>query len=80
MLSFVYTCQRLIDLSNDCRYDLVGVLIHTGSSANAGHYTAHLRDGKQQWWKFDDESVSMQAICWNARDSMTVFEEIVGGC
>ena len=39
-------------------YDLVGVLIHTGSSANAGHYTAHLRVGQQQWWKFDDESVT----------------------
>ena len=41
-------------------YELVGVLIHTGSSANAGHYTAHLRDSsaKKEWWKFDDDHVS----------------------
>lgn len=39
-------------------YELVGVLVHTGSSANAGHYTAHLRSHKKQWWKFDDETVT----------------------
>ena len=39
-------------------YELVGVLVHTGSSANAGHYTAHLRSHEKQWWKFDDETVT----------------------
>lgn len=38
-------------------YELVGVVVHTGSSANAGHYTAHIRSG-MQWWKFDDETVT----------------------
>jgi ubiquitin carboxyl-terminal hydrolase 48 len=40
-------------------YQLTGVLVHTGISANGGHYTAHINDGKDRWWRFDDDKVSL---------------------
>jgi hypothetical protein len=39
-------------------FELVTVLIHTGSSANVGHYIAHIRDQCNRWWKFNDEAVT----------------------
>jgi ubiquitin carboxyl-terminal hydrolase 48 len=40
-------------------YDLVAILIHKGTTANSGHYVAHIKDESNgQWWEFDDETVS----------------------
>lgn len=39
-------------------YDLVGVLLHQGSSAHFGHYTADVYDMQhQKWFHCDDELV-----------------------
>ncbi|KAK7384819.1 hypothetical protein VNO78_30522 [Psophocarpus tetragonolobus] len=40
-------------------YDLSAVLIHKGTTANSGHYIAHIKDKNTgQWWEFDDENVT----------------------
>ncbi|XP_064459284.1 ubiquitin carboxyl-terminal hydrolase 48-like [Ornithodoros turicata] len=39
-------------------YNLSAVLIHQGTSANSGHYIAHIRDRETgAWYKFNDETV-----------------------
>lgn len=52
--------QRLSEHSHkDLIYDLSAVLIHKGSAADSGHYTAHIKDENMgDWWEFDDEQVS----------------------
>lgn len=52
--------QRLSECSqSNLIYDLSAILIHKGSAANSGHYTAHIKDvNTGVWWEFDDESVS----------------------
>lgn len=40
-------------------YDLSGILIHKGSTANSGHYVANIKDDVTgEWWEFDDELVT----------------------
>eukprot|EP01130_Rhizamoeba_saxonica_P005953 TRINITY_DN2361_c0_g1_i1.p1 TRINITY_DN2361_c0_g1~~TRINITY_DN2361_c0_g1_i1.p1 ORF type:complete len:938 (+),score=212.59 TRINITY_DN2361_c0_g1_i1:55-2868(+) len=39
-------------------YDLYAILIHIGQSAHGGHYVAHIRDGENKWFEFNDENVS----------------------
>lgn len=40
-------------------YELSAILIHKGTTANSGHYVAHIKDeNSEQWWEFDDEHVS----------------------
>lgn len=52
--------RRLSEHSqSDLIYELSAVLIHKGSAVNSGHYVAHIKDeDTEQWWEFDDESVS----------------------
>ncbi|TVU15183.1 hypothetical protein EJB05_38690 [Eragrostis curvula] len=45
--------------SSSFTYDLAAILIHKGTTANSGHYVAHIKDESNgQWWEFDDETVS----------------------
>jgi len=65
-LSTMVSFPRTLDMSsyvdgdkNEYTYHLSAVLLHIGSSANAGHYIAHIQDEvTRQWWKFDDSSVT----------------------
>ena len=46
-----------------CEYYLTGIIIHEGSSANSGHYTACVRKpnfdhNRDEWYHMDDGSVS----------------------
>jgi len=43
------------------RYSLAAVLVHSGHSVHAGHYTAFARSGDGLWHHFDDASVSQVA-------------------
>ena len=43
-------------------YDLKAIVLHSGTGANTGHYTAELwvdhGAGGKLWWKFDDKKIS----------------------
>ncbi|KAI8819276.1 hypothetical protein BJ741DRAFT_640375 [Chytriomyces cf. hyalinus JEL632] len=41
------------------QYELVAVLTHVGRGANSGHYIGWAKNAKGEWWKFDDDTVSM---------------------
>ncbi|KAJ3296721.1 Ubiquitin carboxyl-terminal hydrolase 14, partial [Rhizoclosmatium sp. JEL0117] len=41
------------------QYELVAVLTHVGRGANSGHYIGWMKNPKGEWWKFDDDTVSM---------------------
>ncbi|KAJ3355666.1 Ubiquitin carboxyl-terminal hydrolase 14 [Entophlyctis luteolus] len=41
------------------QYELVAVLTHVGRGANSGHYIGWARNDKGEWWKFDDDTVSL---------------------
>ncbi|KAI9330992.1 hypothetical protein BDR26DRAFT_912549 [Obelidium mucronatum] len=41
------------------QYELVAVLTHRGLGANSGHYIGWMKNEKGEWWKFDDDTVSM---------------------
>ncbi|KAJ3011422.1 UNVERIFIED_CONTAM: Ubiquitin carboxyl-terminal hydrolase 14 [Siphonaria sp. JEL0065] len=41
------------------QYELVAVLTHRGLGANSGHYIGWAKNEKGEWWKFDDDTVSM---------------------
>jgi len=51
--------KRLSNPSSSYTYELAAILIHKGTTANSGHYVAHIKDESNgQWWEFDDETVS----------------------
>ena len=39
-------------------YDLIGVLVHAGSSMNSGHYYSYVKAQNGFWFEMDDESVT----------------------
>ena len=44
-------------LEDDYTYELIGILIHSGSSADAGHYFSFIKNNNE-WLEFDDSRVS----------------------
>ncbi|CAK58706.1 unnamed protein product (macronuclear) [Paramecium tetraurelia] len=48
--------QQLEDFT-EYMYVLKGVLVHTGS-AEGGHYFSYIRDGKNQWFEFNDKLIT----------------------
>ena len=40
------------------QYELFGVLVHQGPSSGSGHYITFIRPELNQWYKFNDETVS----------------------
>eukprot|EP00899_Mesostigma_viride_P009296 jgi/Mesvir1/18368/Mv14256-RA.2 len=40
-------------------YDLAAVLTHKGRSADSGHYVAWVKQDNGQWYKFDDDDISV---------------------
>ena len=58
----------------DAGYDLFAVSIHTGS-ANYGHYTSYGLNTDGNWYKFDDQNVTM---LWDKeKDQLTPVEQKV---
>jgi len=43
---------------NGAVYDLFGVLVHSGSSSNSGHYFAYVKTATGMWYEMDDDSVN----------------------
>jgi len=44
--------------SSSSVYDLIGVLVHAGSSMNSGHYYSYVKAQNGFWFEMDDESVT----------------------
>lgn len=59
--------QRADKGANNCGlYELIGVLTHSGASADSGHYQAwmkadakHADSGEEAWYRFNDEKVTL---------------------
>lgn len=45
-----------------CRYDLVSVIVHHGSSTSSGHYIAYVKSAGGQWFIADDSRVASVRI------------------
>lgn len=43
---------------NGAVYDLFGVLVHSGSSSNSGHYFSYVKTATGMWYEMDDDSVN----------------------
>ncbi|PIA39963.1 hypothetical protein AQUCO_02600424v1 [Aquilegia coerulea] len=43
----------------DLKYELYGVVVHTGLSSNSGHYYCFIRSSPQKWHRLDDSQVMM---------------------
>ena len=58
MVSF--SVNDTFQLNSEAQYKVVGVLNHTGYSANSGHYVTYLKDtqGTNSWKKHDDDRVT----------------------
>ncbi|KAJ3214894.1 Ubiquitin carboxyl-terminal hydrolase 14 [Dinochytrium kinnereticum] len=41
------------------QYELVAVLTHVGRAADSGHYIGWAKNEKGEWWKYDDDEVSL---------------------
>lgn len=51
--------SRIMDpIPSDNRYSLFAVINHLGSSINAGHYTAYVRQQRDYWYKCDDHVIT----------------------
>ena len=46
------------EASSSSVYDLIGVLVHAGSSMNSGHYYSYVKAQNGFWFEMDDESVT----------------------
>jgi ubiquitin carboxyl-terminal hydrolase 14 len=45
--------------NNSGFYDLIGVLTHQGRSSSSGHYVSWIKRTTNQWFKYDDDDVTM---------------------
>ena len=70
--------EEEIDVSNylveeekekDNRYKLFGILIHQGSTSNSGHYITYIRPEMNDWFVFNDESVSKVSFDYIQKNS-----------
>ena len=48
---------RLKELNKEIKYQLYSIIIHQGTSSEAGHYISYSCINNI-WWKFDDSEVS----------------------
>ncbi|GBG69609.1 hypothetical protein CBR_g4440 [Chara braunii] len=41
------------------QYSLYGIIVHSGSSQDSGHYYAYVKDSSGKWWRCDDSCTSI---------------------
>ncbi|KAL9644572.1 hypothetical protein ABK040_015311 [Willaertia magna] len=46
------------DKKTTARYNLYGVLVHSGGSSNSGHYYSYVKNSNGIWYRMDDTSVT----------------------
>ncbi|KAI8853404.1 hypothetical protein BC829DRAFT_382730 [Chytridium lagenaria] len=65
---FVTTCKEIgvpeslytdVGANVSGQYELIAVLTHVGRAADSGHYIGWAKNDKGEWWKFDDDEVSL---------------------
>eukprot|EP01132_Coremiostelium_polycephalum_P000733 gene733-907_t len=49
---------HLMDANEDWHYQLVGFMVHRGTSANSGHYIAYVKVADDQWIEYNDQQVN----------------------
>jgi ubiquitin carboxyl-terminal hydrolase 14 len=49
----------LIPSFNNPKVNFTIVLTHVGRAADSGHYIGWVKSEKGDWWKFDDDTVSL---------------------
>ena len=63
--------QQVLDISEfmsaehnckEMKYELYGVLVHSGFSCNSGHYYSYCKNPKGKWHCFNDSNVSQSSI------------------
>jgi len=42
----------------ETKYKLTGIVVHSGGSANSGHYYAFVQSSAGDWYRMDDQDVS----------------------
>jgi len=59
MKALPYYFEDDIGSNNSGYYELIAVLTHKGRSSSSGHYVAWIKRKKGEWFKCDDDTVSM---------------------
>ncbi|KAK7676882.1 hypothetical protein QCA50_020138 [Cerrena zonata] len=54
-------------------YSLYGVICHAGSGPNSGHYFAHVKNAKGQWYEMNDDYVSRTPSPTNLKNAYILF-------
>ena len=63
--------QQVLDISQfmseehkcrEMRYELYGVLVHSGFNCNSGHYYSYCKNPKGKWYCFNDSYVHQSSI------------------
>ncbi|KAG8180460.1 hypothetical protein JTE90_001993 [Oedothorax gibbosus] len=57
--TYPYWFEDDIGSNNSGYYDLQAVLTHKGRSSSSGHYVAWIKQKQDEWFKCDDDTVSM---------------------
>jgi len=58
-------------------YNLYGVIIHKGKSANVGHFVTHIKDLKtEQWYEMNDENVKLLNTNNSNFHNRSIFKEL----
>lgn len=54
-------------------YSLYGVISHAGGGPNSGHYYAHVKNSKGDWYEMNDESVTRSFNVTNMKNAYILF-------
>jgi hypothetical protein len=46
------------NIEGSTQMELRGVVVHSGATPGSGHYFVFLKDERNNWWKYNDESIS----------------------
>lgn len=55
-----YDVSKLTPVDTSGNYSLQAVVTHKGRSADSGHYVGWVKKEGKEWFKYDDDVVSMQ--------------------
>eukprot|EP01102_Stenamoeba_stenopodia_P003675 TRINITY_DN13832_c0_g1_i1.p1 TRINITY_DN13832_c0_g1~~TRINITY_DN13832_c0_g1_i1.p1 ORF type:complete len:768 (-),score=167.90 TRINITY_DN13832_c0_g1_i1:37-2061(-) len=62
LLPFFHPSQKTKMREEETKYKLTGVVVHSGGSANSGHYYAFVQSSAGAWYRMDDQDVSQVSV------------------